>query len=92
MAKLTRFIKYNRNLPHLDLSYTGLNELVLRTIGVSLRRWKSILALYLSGNLGVTKDLKEYLHARIRCKPVNATMSYNEQEGFNKAVNIALEG
>jgi len=67
MAKFTKLIKYNKNLLHLDLSSTGLTEQMLRTIGASLNRSKSVLALHLSGNPGVTPALKDFLYKRIRC-------------------------
>jgi hypothetical protein len=67
VAKIIRFIKYNRTLQYLDLSHTGLNELGLRAIAIALRRAKSIISLHLSGNVGVTKEIKDYLFGRIRC-------------------------
>ncbi len=70
MAKLTRFIKYNRNLLHLDLTHTGLNQLCLRIIGISLRRACSLLSIHLSENPGITSGLKTLLFERIHCKPL----------------------
>lgn len=67
MSKVTRFIKYNRNLVHFDLSHTGLSEQALRVIGASLKRGRSIVSLHMSGNPGVTQSLKDYLFERIRC-------------------------
>jgi len=67
MAKFTKMIKYNKNIIHLDLSSTGLTELMLRTIGCALRRSKSLLALHLSGNPGVNQSLKNFLYTRIHC-------------------------
>ena len=54
IAKLTKFIKYNKNLLHLDLTCTGLTDQMIRTIGTALKRARSILSLHLSGNPGVT--------------------------------------
>ena len=54
VENLSKFIKYNKNLLHLDLSYTGLDELTLMTIGSTLRRAKSLLSIHLTGNPGVT--------------------------------------
>ena len=68
LAKVTRFIKYNKNLIHFDLSHTGLNEQAIRTIGTSLRRGRSIVSLHLSGNPGVNQSLKDFLFQRLRCK------------------------
>jgi len=70
MAKVTRFIKYDRSLLHLDLSQTGLNQLCIKIIGISLRRARSLLSLHLSENPGITSDLKSLLFERIHCKPL----------------------
>lgn len=67
IAKITRFIKYNKCLLHCDLSNTGLSEHAMRAIGASLKRGRSILALHLSGNPGINQELKDYLFQRIRC-------------------------
>jgi len=67
MAKFTKFIKYNKNLLHLDLSSTGLTEQMLRTIGASLKRSKSAIGLHLSGNPGVNLAVKEFLFHRVKC-------------------------
>jgi len=70
VQQLSKFIKYNKNLLHLDLSSTGLTENMLWQLGTALRRAKSLLAIHLSDNPGVTKVAKEYLFSRIRCKPL----------------------
>jgi len=67
MAKVTKFMKYNKNLLHLDLSNTGLNEQMVRTIATALKRSRSIISLHLSGNPGITPESKEFLFERVRC-------------------------
>ena len=68
VLSLSRFIKYNKHLLHIDLSYTSLTEYVLHNIGSCLRRTKSILAVHFSGNPGVTQELKDYLFQRLHCR------------------------
>jgi len=58
MSKITRFIKYNKNLIHMDLSHTGLNEIAIKFIATSLRKARSLVSIHLCGNLGITKDVK----------------------------------
>lgn len=65
IENLGRFIKYNKNLLHLDLSYTRLDEETLTKIGIFLRRAKSLLSIHLSGNLGVNQNLKFFLLKRL---------------------------
>ena len=65
---LIKFIKYNKNLLHLDLTQTGLNEKILWSFGTGLRRAKSLLSIHLTGNPGVSEGLKDYLFQRVRCK------------------------
>jgi len=42
---------------------------LLREIVTTLKRSKSLLVLNVSGNRGVTDDVRNYLSERIRCKP-----------------------
>jgi hypothetical protein len=86
MAKVTRFIKYNRNLLHLDLTQTGLNQLCIRIIGISLRRARSLLSLHLSENPGITQDLKTLLFERIHCK-ILPTLNKSYIDTFSKSVH-----
>ena len=60
-------IKRNRKLLHLDLSCTNLSEYMLWHIGKALSRARSVIAVHLSGNYGVTERLVELLPTRIRC-------------------------
>eukprot|EP00347_Sterkiella_histriomuscorum_P002614 403367462 len=71
-SNMTRFIKYNQNLLHLDLSFTRLDSQTIQEIGTSLRKAKSLLVLHLSGNPGITQELQTYLFDRIHAK-INRT-------------------
>eukprot|EP00347_Sterkiella_histriomuscorum_P014450 403360819 len=64
MISLSNFIKYNKNLLHLDISNTGMTQPMLWSLGTALRRSRSLVSIHLSGNPGVTEQLKEYLHQR----------------------------
>ncbi len=61
LENLSRFIKYNKHLIHLDLSYTRLDEMMITALGTALRRAKSLIAIHLSGNPGSTQNTAEYL-------------------------------
>lgn len=52
---------------HLDLSNTGLVEKQLWLFGSTLRRSYQLRGLHLSGNPGITSQLKGYLFKRARC-------------------------
>ena len=54
LDNLSRFIKYNKHLIHLDLSYTRLDEMMITALGTALRRAKSLIAVHLSGNPGAS--------------------------------------
>lgn len=69
IQNLCTFIKHNPKLLHLDLSHMGLSHLMLRELGPALRRAKAIISLHISGNPGVDKALRKYLHARVHCAP-----------------------
>lgn len=62
MDNLLRFMKYNRHLIHLDLSYCRLDEFMIIQLGTALRRAKSLVAVHFTGNPGVTQSATEFLH------------------------------
>jgi hypothetical protein len=68
-AMLGSLIKFNKQLLHLNLEQTGLTELVLRDLGHQIRRAGSVLSIHLSGNPGLSKEVKDFLVQRIRIKP-----------------------
>lgn len=53
---LCKFIKYNQNLLHVDLSNTGLTKRMLIEFGGALRKARSLICLHLSGNPGLLGD------------------------------------
>ena len=67
VENLFKFIKKNICLIHLDLSNTGLVEKQLWLFGSTLRRSYQLRGLHLSGNPGITSQLKGYLFMRARC-------------------------
>ena len=42
---------------------------MIREVGTSLRRAASLLVLHLSGNPGLSNEMRLYLHQRIKCRP-----------------------
>lgn len=62
-------VKHNLKLQHLNLSYTGMSQYMLLQFGPALRRSRSLLALHLSGNPGLSQDLKSHLHQRTHSQP-----------------------
>jgi len=65
---LTRFIKYNPQLLHLDLTGTGLTEYCVKMIGKALRKSRSLIGLHLSENPGLNVETRQYLFNRVKCK------------------------
>ena len=53
MDNLTKFIKANKKLIHVDLTNTGLSGKMIELFGSALRRSISIRSLHLSGNPGL---------------------------------------
>ena len=80
ITNLCRFIKYNPNLLHFDLAHTGLNEQMIWHFGNALKRAKSMVALHLSGNPGITDKLKDYLFKRVKCKQREEVVCIQEVE------------
>jgi len=78
------FIKYNKNLLHLDLSYCRLSRHVIHELGTPLRRAKALLCIHLSGN--DIEEEKAYLKERIKCKTSSEQADgqhtqYSQEEG-----------
>lgn len=61
LDNLSRFIKYNKSLIHMDLSYTRLDEMMVKALGTALRRAKSLVAVHFTGNPGANQTNAEYL-------------------------------
>ena len=68
MKALVGFVKYNQKLYHLDLTHTGLNELMIKKIGTALNKARSLVGIHLSDNPGITERNLEFLKDRIRCR------------------------
>ena len=65
---LSRFIKYNSNLHHLELQGTGLTEYVLKEIARGLRKSRSLVGIHLSENIGLTKEVRDYMFERVHSR------------------------
>lgn len=73
---------------HFDLTSTGLNDMVVREVGTSLRRATSLLAIHLSGNPGMTAYNLEFLPRRIRVRPNEDMERFKRiQDAVGKFVN-----
>ena len=47
----------------------NLGELAIREIAHAIRKARSLVAIHLSGNPGLTESTRSFLIERIRCKP-----------------------
>ena len=75
LENLCLFITKNKNLIHLDISNAGLTERQITFFGKVLRRAKQICSLHLSGNLGITERVKDFLCERAHC--INSELRNN---------------
>ena len=71
IKNMSQFIKRNKKLLHLNLDSTFLSEYMLFHLCSCLTRSQSCLALHVSGNPGITFQLKEILWRRLRGKNPN---------------------
>ena len=67
---LSKAIKRNKHLLHFDLTSTGLPALVIKEIGLSMKRAGSLLAIHLTDNPGLTPENLELVPKTIKCRPV----------------------
>ena len=87
------FIKYNAKLNHLNLERCGLNEPALKYIAALLRKSQALRCLHLCGNPGLSREVIEWMRARIHARPargvrlmepLKATVKYNHNVGETK--------
>ena len=67
LEALSRFIRHNNVLQHIDLMNTGLSERVITGIARPLRHAKSLLSAHIGMNPGITVKSKDFLRERLRC-------------------------
>ena len=67
IANLSQFIKRNKKLLHLNLDSTQLSEFMLFMLCKCLTRAQSCISFHVSGNPGITAELREILWRRVRC-------------------------
>ena len=87
LDNLSKFIKYNKHLIHLDLSYTRLDEMMITALGTSLRRAKSLIAVHFTGNPGASQTTAEYLQQRIHCRPYKDRDLKTESQNLLSTLN-----
>ena len=66
LENLGKFIKYNKKLLQIDLSYTGLRENLLRELITCLTKTKSLLIFDVSGNLNSLRRPRNLLTMKVR--------------------------
>ena len=62
------FIKYNTKLNHLNMERCGLIEPAIKFLAPLLRKSQALRCLHLCGNLGLSKNLIEWIRDRIHAK------------------------
>jgi hypothetical protein len=86
---LCNLIKSSQNIIHLDLSSSGLTESLMLNFGKALRRSKSLRALHLSGNPGISQNLIENLSERVHGKNVKINkVCFDSRELIPSEINM----
>lgn len=89
VSHLSKFVKYNRNLLHLDLSSTRLTDKEIKELGSSLRRAKSLVSIHFSGNPGVSMGVREFLFEKLRCRPSKEDLDPSMSQLIRKAMSVS---
>lgn len=64
---LSKLLKYNTSLQHLNLANTGLDEEIIRHLAdEAMTKARSLLCLHLDDNPGITPENVAFTRARIR--------------------------
>ena len=67
--RFSKFIRFNTQLQHLDLTNVGLSEVFLFNMLPALRRAKSLVAFHVGANPGVNKKIRRIYQERLRVAP-----------------------
>lgn len=79
--KFCQYIHKNQNLIHLNLRETGMSELCLmELLKNGIAKSKSLLAVHLCGNPGLTYDFMDLAHKTLKMQ----TTDNDKKEFFNK--------
>ena len=90
-AYLSRFFQVNRKLVHIDLTSTNLSEEAILDILTAVKRSKNLQGIHLSGNPGVTENLKEQAKVLLKTKPKDSGQRLNLQNVLQEPTLKALE-
>ena len=88
---LDHFLRVNRKLVHIDLTATNLSETAMLQILPAIRKSKSIQAVHLSGNPGVTEHFKAEASTLLKTKPKGSGNRLNLQDLLDESTYKALE-
>ena len=75
--QLHSFLRGNKKLIHLDLTATNLSEEAILYILPAIKRTKSLQGIHLSGNPGVTDDVKGMIRRMLKTHPDEARKTIN---------------
>eukprot|EP00347_Sterkiella_histriomuscorum_P021600 403333417 len=87
VQSLSNFIRRNRNLQHLDISYCGLRKDEVLDVVKACKKSRSLLAVHLSGNIisdETKKKIREYMRPRKRVKDIYDQIN-NPDEDVDKS-------
>jgi len=76
-VNICRFIKYNQNLMHLNLSHTFLDKDTIHKVSEAMNKARSLQSLHLSGNPGITDENINFIRKHIVCKDPRPAITIN---------------
>lgn len=74
---ICRFIKYNQNLMHLNLSHTFMDKDMIYKVSEAMNKARSLQSLHLSGNPGITDENINFIRKHIVCKDPRPAITIN---------------
>lgn len=77
--QLGKLIKHSQVIQHIDLTGTGLGAYILKDIGKSMRKAKSLMCIHLSGNPGLTRQ---------NVKQLNDSLKLRNEEDIMRVIRI----
>ena len=63
---------------------------MITALGTALRRAKSLIAVHLTGNPGVSQDTAEYLQQRVHCRPYKDRDLKTESQNILATLNAKI--
>lgn len=87
LEHITRLLKRNKNMQHVNLERTGLSERMILKVARAMKRAKSLVSIHFCSNPGATERCREAVASLIRCMPKQSSVTLRLSEIYESLTN-----